>query len=116
MLTEEGKEVALECLLRSGLTDPNKSLHNLEKRSNLNPSDLLRVEDLPASDCDIVASCEKVVQPSTNLKKQKILHVPPEYLEKVCVLRCKFGKFWLLTFPTVSVLNDVLVMCVYYYK
>ncbi|XP_075474870.1 LOW QUALITY PROTEIN: crossover junction endonuclease MUS81-like [Primulina tabacum] len=82
MLTEEGKEVARECLLRSGLADPNKSLHSLEKHSNLNPSDLLRVEDLPASECDIVASSEKVVQPSTNLKKQKILHVPPEYLEK----------------------------------
>ncbi|KZV47285.1 hypothetical protein F511_07708 [Dorcoceras hygrometricum] len=81
MLTEEGKEVARECLSRSGLTDSSKSLHSLEKHSNLNPSDLLRVEDLPTLECDIVASSENA-EPSTNLKKQKILHVPSEYLEK----------------------------------
>ncbi|KAG8363685.1 hypothetical protein BUALT_Bualt19G0048100 [Buddleja alternifolia] len=85
MLTEEGKEVAHECLLRSGMVDPNKSLNRLEGFSNFNQRDKLRVDkgDLPDVEFLAGASVEKAVGPSIVLEKPKMsLDVPREYLEK----------------------------------
>ncbi|KAI3448833.1 hypothetical protein Pfo_005498 [Paulownia fortunei] len=84
MLTEEGKEVARECLLRSGRIDTNKSLDGLEGCSNLDQRDKLRVDiqgDLLDLECVVGVSVEKAAP--TNLKTPKIsIDMPPEYLDK----------------------------------
>ncbi|KAL1559570.1 Crossover junction endonuclease mus81, variant 2 [Salvia divinorum] len=72
MLTEEGKEVAHECLLRSGMVGPNKKFDDVERCSDLVQRDKVSVdlhEDLPDVECV--------------KKKAKIsVDIPPDYLEK----------------------------------
>ncbi|KAK4424864.1 Crossover junction endonuclease MUS81 [Sesamum alatum] len=84
MLTEEGKEVARECLLRSNINDANKSLDGVEGCPNFNQRKKSRVDvqgDLPDLECIDGASVEKAAV--INLKKPKIsLDVPAEYLDK----------------------------------
>lgn len=85
MLTEEGREVARECLSRSGMIAPNKSLHGLEGCSNFGQSGKQGVdiqEDMPDLECVMGNPVEKAAP--KNLKKPKISKdVPPDYLEKV---------------------------------
>ncbi|PIN23483.1 Endonuclease MUS81 [Handroanthus impetiginosus] len=82
MLTEEGKEVARECLLRSGIISQNKGMDGSEGFSNFDQREKLRVdiqEDLP--DCIVGASVEKAAP--INMKKPKTsVDVPPDYLDK----------------------------------
>ncbi|KAL8542194.1 hypothetical protein ACS0TY_003164 [Phlomoides rotata] len=84
MLTEEGREVARDCLSRSGMIAPDKSLHGLEGCSNIAQSGKKRVdiqEDLPDLECVMGKPVEKAAP--KNLKKPKISKdVPPDYLEK----------------------------------
>ncbi|EYU42967.1 hypothetical protein MIMGU_mgv1a003030mg [Erythranthe guttata] len=83
MLTEEGKKVARECLLRSGMIDPSKNLDGLKGCSNSDQRDKLTVDiqrDLP----DLTAvgvSVEKEAPINLN-KSKKSVDVPPEYLDK----------------------------------
>ncbi|KAL3814766.1 hypothetical protein ACJIZ3_016034 [Penstemon smallii] len=96
MLSEKGKDVARECLLRSGLIDPTKSLDSLGSKtqreqvdgsSNLEQrkGDKLRVDlqgNLPDLEC-VGALVAKAAGPSIVLKKPKIsVDVPPEYINK----------------------------------
>lgn len=72
MLTGEGKEVAHECLSRSGMVGPNKRLDGLERCSDLAQRDKLRVdmqEDMPDLECVVGVSVEKAAP--NNLKKAK---------------------------------------------
>lgn len=74
MLTEEGKEVARECLLRSGMVGPNKKFDGLERCPDLVQRDRVSVVDLHEDLPDV--ECVK--------KKAKIsVDIPPDYLEKV---------------------------------
>ncbi|XP_047941322.1 crossover junction endonuclease MUS81 isoform X2 [Salvia hispanica] len=73
MLTEEGKEVAHECLLRSGMVGPNKKFDGLERCPDLVQRDKVSVVDLHEDLPDV--ECVK--------KKAKIsVDIPPDYLEK----------------------------------
>ncbi|KAL0456059.1 UNVERIFIED_CONTAM: Crossover junction endonuclease MUS81 [Sesamum latifolium] len=83
MLTEEGKEVARECLLRSNINDANKSLDGMEGCPNFNQRKKTRVDVQgdPDVECIDGASVEKAAV--INLKKPKIsIDVPTEYLDK----------------------------------
>ncbi|KAL3645249.1 Crossover junction endonuclease mus81 [Castilleja foliolosa] len=88
MLTEEGKEVACECLTRSGIIDPNKCSDGLEGYSNFEQSDPLRVDihgEVPDLECVDSVSVEKAVPFNSKMLKRSI-DVPPEYLDKfVCM-------------------------------
>ncbi|KAK4406320.1 Crossover junction endonuclease MUS81 [Sesamum angolense] len=83
MLTEEGKEVARECLLRSNINDANKSLDGVEGCPNFNQRKKSRVDvqgdpDLECIDGALVENAAVI-----NLKKPKIsIDVPAEYLDK----------------------------------
>lgn len=88
MLTGEGKEVAHECLSRSGMVCPNKGLGGLERCSDLAQRDKLRVdmqEDVPDLEFVMGVSVEKAAP--NNLKKAKkakiSVDISPDYLEKV---------------------------------
>ncbi|CAI9765011.1 unnamed protein product [Fraxinus pennsylvanica] len=86
MLTEEGKEVACECLLRSEMLDPNKNLDSLNDVSDLDQRDKSIVDStVVMSDLglDNDASFKKMALPSAGLKKQKkSIDIPSEYLDK----------------------------------
>lgn len=88
MLTEEGKEVARECLLRSELLDPNKNLDSLNDVPDLDQRDKSIVDStkvvLSDMGLDNDALVKKVALPSADSKKQKkSIDVPSEYLDKV---------------------------------
>ncbi|XP_057773896.1 crossover junction endonuclease MUS81 isoform X2 [Salvia miltiorrhiza] len=84
MLTEEGKEVARECLLRSGMLGPNKKFDGLERCSDLAQRDKVCVdlqEDLPDLEPVMAVSVAKAA--TNNVKKGKLsVDIPPDYLEK----------------------------------
>ncbi|KAH6810674.1 Restriction endonuclease [Perilla frutescens var. frutescens] len=81
MLTEEGKEVARECLSRSGIVGPNKRLDGLERCSDLAQRRVDTQEDLP--DLERVMGVSVKKSAPNNLKKAKIsVDIPPDYLEK----------------------------------
>ncbi|CAA2953577.1 crossover junction endonuclease MUS81 [Olea europaea subsp. europaea] len=87
MLTEEGKEVARECLLRSELLDPNKNLDSLNDVPDLDQRDKSIVDStkvvLSDMGLDNDALVKKVALPSADSKKQKkSIDVPSEYLDK----------------------------------
>lgn len=92
MLTEEGKEVARECLLRSGLTDSSKSLGRLKGCSTSDGRDRSTVDiqgDLPELEGVVGVSVEK--EAPINVKKpKKSIDVPPEYFDKVYSGSCYF--------------------------
>ncbi|KAK6928839.1 ERCC4 domain [Dillenia turbinata] len=76
MLTQEGQEVARECLSRSGLVDPVESVAVIERESDMvgqSESDLEGHVNLPA----------KVALPPVDCNKfQKSNDVPPAFLER----------------------------------
>ncbi|XP_051144554.1 crossover junction endonuclease MUS81 isoform X2 [Andrographis paniculata] len=84
MLTDEGKEVAHECLSRSGMIDTNRTLGGSEKDPDINKKDKSRVGmqgELLDLTCDTGPLAEKEAQ--HNLKKPKIsIEIEPEYLDK----------------------------------
>ncbi|KAL2461161.1 Crossover junction endonuclease MUS81 [Abeliophyllum distichum] len=87
MLTEEGKEAARECLLRSGLLDPDKNFDSLKDISDVDQRDQSIVDSaeevMSDLEFDNVDSVKKVALPSADLKKQKkSMDIPPEYLDK----------------------------------
>lgn len=85
MLTEEGKEVARECLSRSGMFGPNKKFDGLERCSDMAQRDKVGVdlqEDLPDLGCLMGVSVANAA--TNNVKKAKIsVDFPSDYLEKV---------------------------------
>lgn len=94
MLTEEGKEVARECLSRSGMVGPNRRLDGLERCSDLAKRDKLGADmqdDLPDLECVTGVSTKK--RATKILKKAKIsIDIPSDCLEKVyfefCYVTC----------------------------
>ncbi|KAL6555536.1 Crossover junction endonuclease mus81 [Orobanche hederae] len=80
MLTEEGKEVAQECLSRSGIIDANKSSYGLEGCPNSVQGDTMQV-DMQNLECVVGVSVEKAVSISSKAPK-RLVDVPPEHLDK----------------------------------
>lgn len=77
MLTQEGREAARECLMRSGLTDPMENVPD-QQHADANPANVFDV-DLANAD-----STEEVVGFSDGLGRQKkSIEVPQESLERV---------------------------------
>lgn len=88
MLTEEGKKVARDCLLRSGLVDPCGNTETLKEFSFKDPGQTL----------DSVSSKEEVsvigsqpetakvaaLTPSHLTSMEKRNDISPEYLDRVC--------------------------------
>ncbi|GER48615.1 crossover junction endonuclease MUS81 [Striga asiatica] len=84
MLTEEGKEVARECLLRSGIIDPDESLDVLEDCSNFEQRETLQVdiqEEIPELECLVGVSVQKAGPINSKMTKIPV-DVPPQYLDK----------------------------------
>lgn len=80
MLTQEGQEVAHDCLMRSGLADPADSLANTEGFSDKGANGMPNL-DLVQLDMDI-----DVMPASRGLSQQKkSIDVPFESLERVHV-------------------------------
>ncbi|KAL2230468.1 UNVERIFIED_CONTAM: Crossover junction endonuclease MUS81 [Sesamum indicum] len=83
MLTEEGKEVARECLLRSNINDANKSLDGVEGCPNFNQRKKSRVDVQGDPDVECINGASVGNAAVINLKKPKIsIDVPTEYLDK----------------------------------
>lgn len=81
MLTDEGQEVARECLLRSHMEDPRECLANVKGSSDV---DMQNASDLESAHPD---STREVTFSSVGLSRQnKMIDVPPESLERVCLL------------------------------
>ncbi|KAL6563562.1 Crossover junction endonuclease mus81 [Orobanche gracilis] len=80
MLTEEGKEVAQECLSRSGIIDSNKSSYGLEGCPNSVQGDTMLV-DMQNLECVIGVSVEKAVSISSKTPKRSV-EVLPEHIDK----------------------------------
>ena len=76
MLTQEGLEIARECLLRSGLADPTESLAAMETAY----PDTSNMLDLESDHADLDE--EETLHPCSNGQKKSV-DVPIESLEKV---------------------------------
>lgn len=78
MLTQEGQDVARDCLMRSGLTDPAESLANAEGFSDQGAHGTPDL-DFACPDMD-----KEVTSTSMGLSRQKkSIDVPMESLDKV---------------------------------
>jgi len=81
MLTDEGRETARECLIRSRMEDPGDNLANLEGSSDPN---MLNTSDMESAHPD---SARGATFTSVALSRQKkSIDVPLESLERVCLL------------------------------
>jgi len=81
MLTDEGRETARECLIRSCMEDPGDNLANLEGSSDPN---MLNTSDMESAHPD---SARGATFTSVALSRQKkSIDVPLESLERVCLL------------------------------
>ncbi|XP_021808848.1 crossover junction endonuclease MUS81-like isoform X2 [Prunus avium] len=77
MLTEEGKEAAHECLMRSGLAEP------VEQSANAEGPSVLNVDNISHQGLAHLGSATEVTLLPTNLsRKEKPFDIPPEYLDK----------------------------------
>ncbi|PQQ13140.1 crossover junction endonuclease MUS81 [Prunus yedoensis var. nudiflora] len=77
MLTEEGKEAARECLMRSGLVEP------VEQSANAKGPSVLNVDNISHQGLAHPGSATEVTLLPTNLsRKEKPFDIPPEYLDK----------------------------------
>ncbi|BFG20369.1 hypothetical protein CerSpe_066430 [Prunus speciosa] len=77
MLTEEGKEAARECLMRSGLAEP------VEQSANAKGPSVLNVDNISHQGLAHPGSATEVTLLPTNLsRKEKPFDIPQEYLDK----------------------------------
>lgn len=78
MLTEQGKEAARDCMLRSGLVDSTDDLATLDKTSDLTQKNLKDSVCIDAELVDDVASRHV----SSSLQKKPV-EIPPDTVDKV---------------------------------
>ncbi|CAH1446394.1 unnamed protein product [Lactuca virosa] len=78
MLTEQGKEAARDCMLRSGLVDSTDDLATLDKTSDLTQKNLIDSVCIDAELVDDVASRHV----SSSLQKKPV-EIPPDTLDKL---------------------------------
>ncbi|KAF5733621.1 crossover junction endonuclease MUS81 [Tripterygium wilfordii] len=76
MLTQEGQEVAQECLMRSRLVDPREIVADTERPSNLGTSKILQESSPPA------LAREATVGSAGSRGQEKSIDVPLELLER----------------------------------
>ncbi|XP_016649648.1 PREDICTED: crossover junction endonuclease MUS81-like [Prunus mume] len=77
MLTEEGKEAARECLMRSGLAEP------VEQSANAKGPSVLNVDNISHQGLAHPGSATEVTLLPTNLsRREKPFDIPREYLDK----------------------------------
>ena len=78
MLSEEGREAARDCLLRSGLVDSTENLVTTERLPNLDASNISDLEFVCAD------STKEATIVNSSLQK-KTIDVPPESLDRVYI-------------------------------
>ena len=78
MLSEEGREAARDCLLRSGLVDSTENLVTTERLPNLDASNISDLEFVRAD------STKEAAIVNSSLQK-KTIDVPPESLDRVYI-------------------------------
>lgn len=90
MLTEAGKEIARECLLRSGIVDSKEISASLTGFSDLDQNDkldkTLSTINLSSTEVRHTTSVRKRPVPSSQSTGKKKMNIPSESLDRVLFL------------------------------